>query len=245
MTETFNTGPRSQQVKGYILNYISQNHLKQNDQLPSEAAIAKKLGVSRNTIREAYISLENEGIIVRRHGIGTFVAHSPFIRDSLNEFSPFAQIIHEGGYVPHFETLSMTVTQVPNEIIDALDCSPSEKLRCIDRLVYADQQPAIFVTDYLAPLVEEADLPWGIFKGNMVQFLGASLEPSLHQIRSYIRAGVITPEISSYMKLSTGTPVLSVRSTIYNVDNRPVNFSRIFFNSSIVELSTVRMIRST
>jgi DNA-binding GntR family transcriptional regulator len=139
----------------------------------------------------------------------------------------------------------MTVTQVSNEISDALDCSPKEKLRCINRLVYADEQPAIYVTDYLAPLVEEADLPWGIFKGNMVQFLGASLEPSLHQIRSYIRAGVITPEISSYMKLPAGTPVLSVRSTIYNVDNRPVNFSRIYFNSSIVELSTVRMIRST
>ncbi|MBN1265636.1 MAG: GntR family transcriptional regulator [Anaerolineales bacterium] len=244
MSETIHTGTRSQQVKEYVLHYISQNHLKQNDQLPSEAAIAKTLGVSRNTIREAYISLENEGIIVRRHGIGTFVAHSPFIRDSLNEFSPFAQIIHEGGYIPHFETLSMSVELVPNEVSDALHCSPAEKLRRINRLVLADQLPAIYVEDYLALLVEEADLPWGFFKGNMVQFLNASLEPSLHQIRSQIRAAATPPEISAYMKIPEGTPVLSVRSTIYNLDNRPVNYSRIYFNSNIVELSTVRMIRS-
>ena len=78
---TLNTGTRLQQVKEYLLHYIEQAHLQRNDQLPSESSMAEKLGVSRNTLREAYVSLENEGIIVRRHGIGTFVAHSRVIRD--------------------------------------------------------------------------------------------------------------------------------------------------------------------
>ena len=72
------TDTRINQVKTHMLSYITQNELKRNDQLPSEAAIAKQLGVSRNTLREAYISLENEGIIVRRHGIGTFIAQPAF-----------------------------------------------------------------------------------------------------------------------------------------------------------------------
>ncbi len=96
------TDTRLNQVKAYMLSYITQNNLKRNDQLPSEAAIAKQLGVSRNTLREAYISLENEGVIIRRHGIGTFVANPPLIQDSLNDFSPFAQIIQNVGYTPNF-----------------------------------------------------------------------------------------------------------------------------------------------
>ena len=239
-----NTSTRSKQVKEHLLIYIVQNQLKRNDQLPSEAAIAKTLGVSRNTLREAYILLENEGVIVRRHGIGTFVIHSPVIRDSLNEFSPFAQIIQEGGYTPSFHTLSMGFIHAPAEVCDVFDTPPSTELRCIRRLVRADQQPVIFVDDYIAPVVESAPLNWDDFDGNMVQFLATSLDTPLHHLQSFIRAAALTPEISEYLELAVGTPILSVRSTIFSVDNQPINYSEIYFNSAIVEMNIVRMIRA-
>ena len=239
-----NTSTRLQQVKAYVLEYISQNQLERNDQLPSEAAIAKMLGVSRNTLREAYVSLENEGIIVRRHGIGTFVTHSPVIRDSLNEFSPFAQIIQESGYTPSFQTLSMSHEYAPADVYDVFDVPSSNKLRCIRRLVLASDQPVIYVDDYISPVVEEAALNWDAFDGNMVQFLAASFTVPLHQIQSQIRAAAISPQISEYLELEEGTPILSVRSTIYTVDNQPINYSKICFNSNIVELNIVRMIRT-
>ena len=128
-----NTSTRLQQVKAYLLDYIRENQLQRNDQLPSEAAIAKQLGVSRNTLREAYVSLENEGIIVRRHGVGTFVTDSRVIRDSLNEFSPFAQIVQDGGYTPHFRTLSMSHECAPADVCDVFDIPASTKLRRIKR----------------------------------------------------------------------------------------------------------------
>jgi len=241
---TINTSTRLLLVKSYLLNYITQNQLKRNDQLPSEAAISKTLGVSRNTLREAYISLENEGVIVRRHGIGTFVANSPVIQDSLNKFSPFAQIIRDVGYTPNFQTLSMEFEHAPEDVYDIFSASPSEKIRCIKRIVLADQLPVIFVDDYMAPVVESADLDWDSFDGNTVQFLAASLATPLHQIQSHIRAAALTPEISQYLQLAEGTPILRVRSTIFSVDNLPINYSKICFNSDIVELNIVRMIRT-
>ncbi|RLC76750.1 MAG: hypothetical protein DRJ03_14150 [Chloroflexi bacterium] len=243
-TRTINTNTRLNQVKAHLLNYITQNHLKRNDQLPSETAIAKTLGVSRNTLREAYISLENEGIIVRRHGIGTFVAHSPVIRDSLNDFSPFAQIIQDSGYTPNFQTLSMSFEHAPVDVYDAFGIPSSEKLRCIKRIVRADQRPVIYVDDYMAPAVEAAALNWDAFDGNTVHFLAASLDIPLHQIQSCIRAAALGPEISRYLELAEGSPILSVRSTIFTVDNQPVNYSKICFNSNIVELNIVRIIRT-
>jgi len=238
------TSTRANQAKAHLLNYITQNQLKRNDQLPSEASIAKTLGVSRNTLREAYISLENEGIIVRRHGIGTFVAYSPVIRDSLNDFSPFAQIIQNSGYTPHFQTLSMDLELAPTDVYDVFGTPSSEKLRCIKRIVLADQQPVIYVDDYMAPAVEAAALNWDAFDGNTVQFLAASLDTPLHQIQSCIRAAALSLEISKYLELAEGTPILSVRSTIFTVDNQPVNYSEICFNSNIVEFNIVRMVRT-
>ncbi len=242
---TINTSTRLRQVKTYLLNYINQNRLQRNDQLPSEAAMAKMLGVSRNTLREAYISLENEGIIVRRHGIGTFVAHSPVIRDSLNEFSPFAQIIQEGGYTPTFHTLATENVSPPPDVREVLGVSASDTVPHIKRLVRADQRPVIYVDDYIAPFVDMTKTDWDTFDGSMVHFIATSLETPLHQIQSNIRAAALDAEIAQYLELAAGTPILSVRSTIYTVDNRPAMYSKICFNSDIVELNIVRMLRTT
>ncbi|MEJ2412377.1 MAG: GntR family transcriptional regulator [Anaerolineales bacterium] len=236
------TDSRLQQVKAYMLSYITQNKLKRNDQLPSEAAISKELGVSRNTLREAYISLENEGIIVRRHGIGTFVANPPLIQDSLNDFSPFAQIIQNVGYTPNFKTLAIEKVSPPPEVKDVLKLEGNEQVRKISRLVYADQKPVIYVEDHLPPDVDSQVDSWKDFKGNMVEVLVAALATPLHQIQSYIRAGSLPAGISQYLDLPEEIPVLSVRSTIFNKENRPVTFSRLWFNSDVIELNIVRMI---
>ena len=237
------TDTRLNQVKAYMLKYISQNQLKRNDQLPSEAAIAKKLGVSRNTLREAYVSLENEGVILRRHGIGTFVAHTPRIQDSLNEFSPFAQIIQDVGYKPNFQTLSMDIEIASTDVCDVFNIPTTKKLRCISRIVLADKQPVIYVDDYIAPAIDSAVQSWDGFDGNLVQLLSDSIETPLHQIQSFIRAATLSARISKYLELPEGSPVLSVRSTIFTNDNQPVTYSKLYFNSDIIELNIVRMIR--
>ncbi len=238
------TGKRLTQVKADLLNHIEQNRLMRNDQLPSEAAIAKTLGVSRNTLREAYIALESEGIIVRRHGIGTFVAHSPVIRDSLNDFSSFGQIIQDSGYTPHFKTLAMSFEPAQSSVGEVFGLSPSVNIRCIKRIVLADQRPVIYVDDYFSPEIETAVQDWDAFDGNTVQFLTSRLETGLQQIQSCIRAAALHPDVARWLELPAGTPILSVQSTIYTVDNRPINYSRISFNSNIVELNIVRMIRA-
>ncbi len=243
-TMTINTRTRLEQVKSGLLSYIHQNQLRRNDQLPAEASIAKTLGVSRNTLREAYISLESEGIIIRRHGIGTFIAQPPLIRDSLNSFAPCAQSIQDVGFIPSFQTISASSKEVPEDVCLTLAISPEQKIQCVIRTVLADEDPVIYIEDYISPLVNTSDVVWDDFGGNMVQLLSATLDTRLHQIQSNIRAAALPSEISQYLNLATGTPVLSVRSTIYTIDNQVVNFSKIFFNSDIVELNTVRMIRT-
>lgn len=56
---------------------IESEHLSTGDRLPSEELLAKQLGISRPTLREAMGHLETQGVIIRRQGVGTFVADSP------------------------------------------------------------------------------------------------------------------------------------------------------------------------
>lgn len=241
--KVLNTSTQVEQVKVALVDYIRHHKLTRNSQLPSEANIAKSLGVSRNTVREAYILLENEGTIVRRHGIGTFIAQPPRIRDSLDRFVPFANIIQKEGYTPHFKTFSNTIEVPPEEATDALKQPAGTEIRCLKRLVLADEQPALYVIDYFSPIIELAGIDWGQFDGNLVHFLSQHLSSRLYQIQTRIRAVALDAGVSPCLALPVGTAVLSVRSTIYNLDNEPITYSRIYFNSDIVELTTLRTIQ--
>lgn len=68
--------PRSQPVKlaALLSVRISEGRFAVGEQLPTQADLAKAFGVSRNSVREALSHLQGRGLVVTRHGIGTFVA---------------------------------------------------------------------------------------------------------------------------------------------------------------------------
>ncbi|RLD23534.1 MAG: GntR family transcriptional regulator, partial [Bacteroidetes bacterium] len=66
--------PLHAQIEEYLRKLITKKEYKSGDKfLPKEMAMSKKLGVSRNTIRQAINKLAHEGLIERKKGIGTKV----------------------------------------------------------------------------------------------------------------------------------------------------------------------------
>src|SRR5467141_5445803 len=66
--------PAYQRIQGAIRKRIDAGHLRPGDAVASERDLAKIHQVSLMTARHALASLEREGIVERRRGIGTFVA---------------------------------------------------------------------------------------------------------------------------------------------------------------------------
>ncbi len=240
-----NNHTRLDQVKSALRTHIAQHKLAPGDRLPSESELAKTLGISRNTLREAYVALENEGFIIRRHGIGTFIAKPPRIKDSLNAFSSFAEMIQAAGYTPNFQTLSMETLSAPPDVGEQLQISPGKEVFFIKRLVFADEHPAIYLNDYFAPQVQASTPRWNTFDGNVVQFLFATLETPLYQLHSRIRAVALIDETAQILHQPVSSPAIGVWSTIYTIKHEPVAFSKLWFNSNIIELETIRILHKT
>jgi GntR family transcriptional regulator len=68
-----NPDPMYKQVTDQIKNAIAAGDLRPNDKLPSVRELAEALKTSAITIKRAYLDLENEGYIVTRAGMGSFV----------------------------------------------------------------------------------------------------------------------------------------------------------------------------
>src|SRR5919109_4424435 len=92
-------------VRDAILSMLDE--LQVGDALPSERRLATELGVSRPTLRAVIDELVREGLLLRRHGSGTYVAE-PKIALSLTMTS-FSEDMARRGMRPDSRVLSFEV----------------------------------------------------------------------------------------------------------------------------------------
>ncbi|MCR2822502.1 FadR/GntR family transcriptional regulator [Lederbergia panacisoli] len=81
----------SEVVSERIKSYISENKCQPGDRLPTEKEIIDMLGVSRTIVREALKTLQSQGIIEIKQGLGIFVKEIK-IQSILRNISPFLTI---------------------------------------------------------------------------------------------------------------------------------------------------------
>jgi GntR family transcriptional regulator len=69
--------PIYRQLVQQVRRDLMLGRLRPGDQLPSVKEVVDSLSVNPNTVVKAFSELEHQGLVVRRQGIGTFVAASP------------------------------------------------------------------------------------------------------------------------------------------------------------------------
>ena len=112
--------PKYEQLKSFVLAELHSGRLKPGDALPSEPKLANSLQVARNTIRQALGELEQEGVIERVKGQGTFVRDIPkeVPKQGLDAFAVIVpETLGEAFYSPLMSGFEKACNQIHNEMI--------------------------------------------------------------------------------------------------------------------------------
>ena len=152
------TVTKQAETRSQVLDLIEQ--LDVGAAIPSERQLSSDLGVSRLTVRAALDDLVREGLLVRRHGSGTFVSE-PKIAQELTMTS-FTEDMQRRGMVPASRTLELRVVPAGAHLGRVLHVSPSEPVVIIERLRLADRETmaieTLHVRASLVPDLSAADL---------------------------------------------------------------------------------------
>ena len=152
------TVTKQTETRGRVLDLIEQ--LDVGEAIPSERQLSSDLGVSRLTVRAALDDLVREGLLVRRHGSGTFVSE-PKIAQELTMTS-FTEDMQRRGMVAGSRTLDLRISPAGAHLGRLLHVSPSEPVVVIDRLRLADRATmaieTLHVRASLVPGLSAADL---------------------------------------------------------------------------------------
>ncbi|NRD78899.1 GntR family transcriptional regulator [Bacillus sp. BRMEA1] len=135
------------QVIDHLKQDIEKGVYKQKEKLPSEFDLAKQLGVSRATLREALRILEEENVIIRRHGVGTFVNAKPLFTSGIEQLNSVTDMIKQAGMIPGTIFLRSSKQGPTEEDVRRFSCSVSEEIVVIERVRTANGEPVVYCID--------------------------------------------------------------------------------------------------
>ena len=134
LANTNGRGSKQALVRDEILGMLDE--LQVGDALPSERRLATDLGVSRPTLRAVIDELVREGLLLRRHGSGTYVAE-PKIALPLTMTS-FSEDMARRGMRPGSRVVSFELQAAGAKLGQRLQISPVDEVWVITRLRLAD-----------------------------------------------------------------------------------------------------------
>ena len=138
--------PLYAQLVGIIKRNISTGALAVGDLLPSEAELCRWMNISRNTVRQAIGELEDEGLVVRKRGRGTFVADPATNRRGVRY--SFTTEVSSMGKVPSSTLVDFAVETPSAVICEKMELREGTPVYCFTRVRNVDGEPLILETSY-------------------------------------------------------------------------------------------------
>jgi GntR family transcriptional regulator len=199
-------------------------------QLPTEAELGEILGVSRTVVREALRALEEDGLIARRHGVGTFVRNRPILKH-LNFNFGITEMIEAAGLTPGTSYLKIHTHKVDGgdqQIVEQLNLPLDTSLITIERVRTANEKPVVYSLDTFP----EALLAGALLETSRLhqESLYQILQSEFGQVIDYGVAQVLPaktpPHVAEKLALPKNSLVLYLIQVDYSPDDKPILLSR-------------------
>lgn len=218
---------------------IADGIYKEREKLPSEFELAKSLGVSRATLREALRLLEEDNIIVRRHGVGTFVNPKPVFSSGIEQLTSVSDTIRQAGMEPGAIYLSTAESIASEEDVNRFHCNEDDTVITIERVRTANGEPVVYCIDK----VPSEFLPEN-FLGRTESSIFSAIEES-GEIRISYAVTFIDPvgyheDASPILECDPETALLELKQLHYDEDDRVVLYSKNYFRADKFSFHVVR-----
>lgn len=218
------------------------NKTPAGQRLPSEPDLAKQLGVSRATLREAMRSFETQGLIRRRQGSGTFVVGKMQTLDSgLEVLESLDTIAKRMGLEVSISDLSIEMLDSDAELASCLNIRVGARVTRVRRVIRADHRPVAYLVDTLSEdILQPKDLP-SDFNGSVLDFL-LSRGDSLTTSRANVSAIGATADVAKQLEIQRGDVLLHFNSQLFSAEGSVVDYSLSYFIPGYFHFHIVRRV---
>jgi GntR family transcriptional regulator len=226
------------QMASALEHEISSGRWSAGSRIASEPELCTQFGVSRSVVRQALQRLEQEGLILRRKGFGTFVSEArprSWLLQSSDGF--FQDEVDRHGRRVTSKILRLELAPLPNWASDALDLPEDSVGVTMERLRWLDDEVALHVSDHLPERLATTVL-------GLKEDPSESLYQRLARIeglevaggRRVVEAAAAGPKLARLLEVERGDPLAFIESVLWDRELRPFHCFRTWLRSDRVRI---------
>ena len=207
--------PLYYQLMQILINEI-EHHLAKDAQLPSEREICERYDVSRSTVRQALLELEQDGYIYKIHGKGTFVSPKKFNQELLKFYS-FTNEMKRIGKEPKSKVLDFAIITCDATLAKKMKTTKGTKVYKFVRLRMADGDPMMVETSYV-PAVRFEGLKREDLSISMYDVFARRYAVDITYAEEKFQAVSTNEKTARYLQIQREIPSLQIERFTYEKD---------------------------
>jgi GntR family transcriptional regulator len=222
--------PLHEQISSWLREEIGSGRLPPDSQLPSEHELGQRFGVSRVTVRRALQTLDADGLIYRRPGLGSFVCERRMAQ-GLAQLTDFAQDMARAGIRATSRVLEQVTEPCPAPVAERLGLAAGVSVARLDRLRLGNGQPMAmdqtWIPRYYAQLLDGHDL------GRETIYRVLEREYGIPALSGRYRISAATADaaLARLLDVDAGDALLVLERTTRTVGEKPIYFQRRYYRS--------------
>jgi GntR family transcriptional regulator len=218
-------GPIWARIEASLRERIESGELGAGQRLPAERDMARQLGVSRMTVRQALAALAERGLVERGVGQGTFVSGAGKVEHQLGRVAGLTEVVARHGLVAGARVLEARERGASAPVAAALGVPENAPVIRLRRLRSAGGRPISIEDDWLpaalVPGLLQHDLSGSLcaLLREQYGFTSVDVEERLEPVA----AGAFEARV---LGVQVGAPLMLVERVLRDPEGRPVEFSR-------------------
>lgn len=233
--------PLHKKIKEDLLYKIETGVYREGDKIPKELDLAKQYNVSRPTVRQAILTLAEEGYVNRIKRKGTFIKKRKINQEFTHVISSFDTEISQKGMTPKTNVLVFEKIPAPAKASEILNIEEGQEVYKLVRLRYAENDPIVFVTTYIPTILFPDLMEHDFTKKRLYQAFLESKKPIVRakRILDAVKADETT---AALLSVKESDPIFYFQTIGFTYDDQVIEYSiskyRSDLNSFEFELNT-------
>ncbi|HEY6901327.1 MAG TPA: GntR family transcriptional regulator [Puia sp.] len=217
-----NKVPLHLQVEALMRKLIESPEFRNGAFLPKEVELANRLGVSRNTIRQATNKLEYEGLLVRKKGVGTTVAKKKPLSTGLDHWYSFTQEMRERGIQVENLQVRAEYVKADEKVSRFFNIRLHKTVLKLSKLKGSEGDPIVYFESYFHPRI--ALVPEDDFSRPLYTLLEEKFGVLVVRSNENISAA-LAGSLAATLQVSAQSPILVRERFVYDPGDRPIEYN--------------------
>lgn len=222
--------PLYYQVENILREKINSGEYKPGDLFPTEDELMRYYGVSRVTVRQALSGLQKDRLISRKRGKGSFVRELQKHLEPMKLTGMIEDII-DMGIKTKTKIIDFAYVDANHRVAKNLKLDEGSKVLRIERVRLIKTRPISYNIVYVPGDLGEKINPKDLIIHPLLNILEKECEVKLARGMQVIEATLADTRIAPLLGVMTGAPLLRIERTVFDVNERPVEYIIILYRS--------------